>query len=60
MADPYLWVPPQVFKAQRAAAMRVAEEQGTDRDRPQRLSHDAKVRKRQRDAAANGSAAIPS
>ena len=40
----------QVFTAKRAAAMRVAEEKGTDRDRPQRLSHDAKVRKRQREA----------
>ncbi len=50
-------VRPQVFTAKRAAAMRVAEEQGTDRERPQRLSHDAKVRKRQREAAADGAAA---
>lgn len=47
----------QVFTAKRAAAVRVAEEQGTDRERPQRLSHDAKVRKRQREAAAGGGAA---
>lgn len=46
----------QVFTAKRAAAVRVAEEQGTDRDRPKRLSHDAKARKRQRDAASNGGA----
>lgn len=42
----------QVFTAKRAAAVRVAEEQGTDKERPQRLSHDAKVRKRQRQADA--------
>ena len=40
--------------------MRVAEEQGTDRERPKRLSHDANVRKRQREAAANGTAATAS